>query len=300
MTPAVAIIIPTYQDQARLGLLLDSLQLLVTADRPPADVIVVDNGSPVPPHDVVARHPNARLLVEHRRGSYAARNTGAAATGADILAFTDSDCIATPTWLSRALSTLDRRPDLAAVAGRVEVFLTNDSGRPRTAWEWWDWLEGFPQDRYVAAGFGVTANLVVRREAFETVGGFDSDAISGGDRDFGERLSRAGLLIGYDGDAVVRHPARGTRQAVLTKTVRTTRGAARLEHRRGRSSRGFVRYLLRQLKTLARVVVTSARDPRLTTWQARMKYLAAGVVVQLSIISVALREEVRHRLGPAQ
>ena len=75
------------------------------------DVVVVDNAST---EDVAAAVPadeRFTLLVEPRRGSYAARNTGLGVARGEVLAFTDADCRPDPDWLTEAVAELRPKAD---------------------------------------------------------------------------------------------------------------------------------------------------------------------------------------------
>lgn len=188
MPPLVSVIVPVLEDQARLDACLAALAAQ-TYPRDAFEVIVVDNGSS-PPMRVDAGW--ARLLVEPRPGSYAARNTGIAAARGEIFAFTDADCLPAPDWLEGGVRRIVTEPGVGLVAGAIEVFCRNPD-RPTVAelFELHCW--GFPQRRFVEQdGFGATANLFATRAAIEAVGGFDSSLMSGGDVDFGERVRAAG------------------------------------------------------------------------------------------------------------
>ena len=86
--PLISVVVPVFNDEARLAGCLDALAMQ-TWPASHREVIVVDNGS-VPP--VALRAGAARVIVERRPGSYAARNAGVAAAAGEILAFTDADC----------------------------------------------------------------------------------------------------------------------------------------------------------------------------------------------------------------
>jgi glycosyltransferase involved in cell wall biosynthesis len=188
-----------------------------TLPRPRLEVIVVDNGSTDGTLDVAAewsaRHPGVRVVPELEvRSSYAARNRGLENAAAAVIAFTDADCRPDPRWLEAGLAALE---GAEVVAGRIEM--TFRQGRPKL-WEYLDAATWLDQRRYVDEhGFGVTANLFVRRRVFEAVGRFRTDLVSGGDYEFGRRLARHGVRVGYAPDAVVRHPARADARAVLAK-----------------------------------------------------------------------------------
>lgn len=126
----------------------------------PFEVIVVDDGSQDETSALVEQYePFVRLIRSERsEGPGAARNRGVAAARASVLAFTDADCFPTPGWLTRGMQAIERA-DL--VQGRVEP----DPSAPRTPFDRTLVVEG-------DSGFYQTANLFVRREIWEVVGGF--------------------------------------------------------------------------------------------------------------------------------
>jgi hypothetical protein len=233
MTVRVRVVVPVRAehtaDLGRLDTCLAALdrQTLPRADR---EVVVVDDGSPADVPGTVAAHPGVRLLRVPARGSYAARNAGARGGAAPVLAFTDADCVPEPTWLAAALAALDAAPGLAAVAGAIDVPVTPACGPVALH----DALTAFPQREFVRRfGFGATANLVVRRAAFEAVGPFDPALRSGGDAEWGARAAAAGRPTGYRDEVRVVHPPRRAIGEVGRKAVRTTRGVEELAAARG-------------------------------------------------------------------
>jgi len=124
------------------------------------EVIVVDDGSRDDTAAIVSGFAPAVTLVANERsqGPGAARNRGAAVAHGPVLAFTDADCFPAPGWLAHGLRAL-READL--VQGRVAP----DPSVARTPFDRTLWVEDH-------GGFYQTANLFVRRETFDAVGGF--------------------------------------------------------------------------------------------------------------------------------
>jgi glycosyltransferase involved in cell wall biosynthesis len=160
------------------------------------EVVVVDDGS-TDETAALARAAGARVVTSSAKGPSAARNLGAAHARGSALAFTDADCAPTPGWLAAGLAAL-RSADL--VQGRV----TPPPG-----------VRVGPYDRHITVlseyGLYETANLFVRRELFERLGGFESILVPSAGKELGEdvwlgwRARRAGARTAFADDALVHH-----------------------------------------------------------------------------------------------
>lgn len=289
--PTVCVIVPVYNDVARLRRCLESLEQQ-SYPRPLYDVVVVDNGST---EDVRAALPpgsTVRVLREDTPGSYAARNTGLAATDADVLAFTDSDCVVQPGWLESGARALAQDPSVDAVGGRIE--LTFRTGRPVSPAEHFEAVTGFPQQRYVEEmSFAATANLFVRRSALERVGPFDEQLRSGGDVDFGKRLVASGGRLVYDAAPVVQHPARHTWGQLRAKTVRVAEGVS--DRTGGLDRSGTLRRAGRDLRSAATVWLRVWTMPQPGRVVDKVKYAAAFSYVRLLRMRVYLAKDLTQR-----
>lgn len=161
------------------------------------EVIVVDDGSRDRTAEV-AQRAGARV-VRHPEpaGPGRARNAGAAAARGGALAFVDADCVPSEGWLAAGLRALD---DAGVVQGRVEP----PPGVP---------IGPFDRTLWVVRPTGLfeSANLFVRREIFERLGGFDDGLLEragahfGEDVVFGWRARRAGIRTAFSAEALVHH-----------------------------------------------------------------------------------------------
>jgi cellulose synthase/poly-beta-1,6-N-acetylglucosamine synthase-like glycosyltransferase len=182
------------------------------------ELIVVDNN----PKPVLLDRRDflpKRCLVVHepRAGSYAARNRGLAMARGELIAFTDSDCRPATDWLRHGTASLAADPSLGFAAGHIQM--TWKRAKPSTI-EVYDACVSFQQKSYVKFGYGATANLFTRASVIAAVGRFDEAFFSGGDRDWGRRVSARGYGCSFAPDAVVFHPARDTLSALVTKQCR--------------------------------------------------------------------------------
>jgi glycosyltransferase involved in cell wall biosynthesis len=231
----LSVIIPFRNALPQLPILMKALESQIAA-RDAFEVIWVDDGSRDGGGAWLREHLPAgwRLLAHSEpRGAYAARNTALRVASGESVAFTDVDCRPDENWIERGLARLSSAP---RVAGRVQLEL---SGSPSTA-ELVDAERFLRQRRYVQEGFGATANLFVRRRVFDAVGGFDELLRSGGDYEFGQRCTLAGISIQYADDVVVIHPARGSLRELLSKGERVGFGTGQLIRRRGISRERLV------------------------------------------------------------
>ena len=197
--PEVSVVVPVRDGAAELPGLLASLDAQTLA-RDRFEVVVVDNAS-TDSTSGLARAGGATVVQEPVPNRSRARNRGVAEARADLIAFIDVDCMAEPGWLEAMLRCAGSAP---LIAGPVRI----TTSEPANAVERFEALWRFSQEAWVAQGWAATANLVVEREAFETVGGLDTDYHHiGEDVDFCLRAGRAGFRLGYCPDAVVTHPA---------------------------------------------------------------------------------------------
>lgn len=220
-TPFLSVIIPTYHDWERLKICLEALSNQ-TCQRDNFEIIVVNNNPEDDPLYKIEDN-NARLFEEAKSGSYAARNKGISLAKGDIIAFTDSDCIPAHDWLEKGASIFQNNPYCGLVAGKIELYFQNEANP--TPIELYEKVSAFPQEKYVKERkFGVTANLFTRRSVLEKVGYFKDNLKSGGDREWGLRVSEAGYQLIYSQEVCVKHPARKSWSELHTKTVRQTSG----------------------------------------------------------------------------
>lgn len=216
-----SIVIPVYNDPTGISKTTNSL---LGSIQDPPEILVADNGSTDDTRDVIRHyaqtHQNVHLLVEDEiQGSYAARNRGIQHAEGDVLAFIDADETVDDDWLETALQAMqDQNADYLGC--NVELTLPEDTLVAR-----YNARTGFPVKQYLETEhYAPTCALLVRREVFEGVGTFDSRLISGGDREFGERVYDAGYKQGYAEDATVYHPARTDLESLAKKNFRVGRG----------------------------------------------------------------------------
>lgn len=200
---AVSVVIPHFDDLAGLRTCWDALRLQ-SLDPRRFEVVVADNNSTCGIDAVRRAAPGVRVVPAPLQGAGLARNAGAGATSAPVIAFLDSDCVPDSDWLAQGLEALE---GYDFIGGQVIAFAeTQDSPNPVEAFEI---VFSFNFRRYVErVGFTGTGNMFVKRAVFERVGGFRAGVSE--DMEWSFRARAMGFRLGYAERAVVGHPARKT------------------------------------------------------------------------------------------
>ncbi|MGI8802701.1 MAG: glycosyltransferase family 2 protein [Solirubrobacteraceae bacterium] len=222
--PNISVVVPVRDGAASLSLLFESLAAqTMGADR--FEVVVVDNGSRDTAAAEVAGRAGAIVVRVPWANRALARNRGVEAAAAELIAFTDGDCRAAPAWLEALAGCLERAP---LVAGPVRLDTADPPGRIERL----ELLWRFAQEENVRDhGWAASANLGVRRTAYESIGGFDGDYRQiGEDVDLCLRAGAAGHRLAYCADAVIHHEAETALGPVLRRAFR--HGFSSTQHHR--------------------------------------------------------------------
>ncbi|MCA9256322.1 MAG: glycosyltransferase family 2 protein, partial [Phycisphaerales bacterium] len=167
---SVSVIIPSYRSASVLGAALESV---FAQSRPADEVIVVDDGGDDDTEAVCRRFVGARYLRQANAGASTARNRGAAASFGAWLAFLDADDEWAPNKLERQIQALLAQPaaDFCITASEVWSEASQD-------WITYAWRGSHDpitmRKRLLIRNIftGLCSSILIRREAFEEVGGF--------------------------------------------------------------------------------------------------------------------------------
>jgi len=186
--PRLSVVIPSYRAEATLARVLTAVGPQVRGRA--REVIVVDSSADGSAARVCARFPWVRLIeLDERTLPGRARNIGALAAESDRLAFLDADVVPE----EGCLDALERRlvPGVDLVVGAV------CNGTPRsptgTAGYLLEFLD-FAPFRRTPPKHGVGCALLVRRSAFDRVGGFPEDLWPAEDTVFSLRVTECSPL----------------------------------------------------------------------------------------------------------
>lgn len=208
----VSVVVPYFEGQRRLDLLLAALELQ-TLGPDAFEVVVADDGSHVAP--VVGDRPFRTAVVRQDDLGIrpaAARNLGVRATSGDTLVFLDGDMVPEPGYLAemervcdgrRLTVGLRRHADLSqATPDALRRWLRGDGTAPPVLPEP-AWLaRGYRETDDLAAAdlrsyrYVIAATLACPRHVLDRVGGFAEEIAGYGGEDW--ELARRWWLAGHD------------------------------------------------------------------------------------------------------
>lgn len=203
--PQVTIALPSYNQGRYLEKALESL----FAQKLPIEVFVMDGGSTDNSVEIIRKWENQLSgWRSHRdQGQSAAINEGIAKGGAPYVCWLNSDDWFLDGSLARLVDALNQNPDAPAVYGKAWNFIEkNQSMRPV-------WVEPFNERRLALRCIIAQPATLMRRSAWEAVGGLDESLHMTMDYDLWWRLFKTfGPLIHLDQFVAVN------REHELTKT----------------------------------------------------------------------------------
>lgn len=188
----ISIIIPAKNEEKYIRCCLESVKCL----KYPKDfleIILVDNGSEDKTRDI-AKSFDVNVLSFGGDSISSVRNYGAQNSKGEILAFLDADSVVPPDWIMSGLTLLEG-PEVSCVGFSFALPGAESSWVERN----WHFLSCNAK-RYgtMRVNWLPSFNLLVKREKFEAIGGFDESLKTCEDVDFGERLSAMSTVLFSD------------------------------------------------------------------------------------------------------
>ncbi|MFH1067017.1 MAG: glycosyltransferase [bacterium] len=206
--PMVSVVVCSYNGSLTLRACLESVRRL---RYPNYEVILVDDGSHDNTQEIMQDFPEIKNICQPNKGLSVARNVGTEAAKGEIVAFTDSDCMADRDWLYYLVQTL-LESNFVAVGGpnisppaadSIQAAVAASPGAPRHV------LLNDTEAEHIPG-----CNMAFYRWALKLVEGFDPQfRAAGDDVDLCWRLMQMGHKIGFSPSAVVWHHRRFTMRA---------------------------------------------------------------------------------------
>jgi glycosyltransferase involved in cell wall biosynthesis len=238
----VSVIIPSFN---RADLVGEAIETVLIQQVPSLELIVIDDGSTDSTAEVVSSYgTDVHYHYQPNGGIAQARNAGVAASSGALLAFLDSDDLWTSTKLVTQLAVMEADEQLEAVFGHVEQFYAPEMDA--------DFRLRHPIKRRVCPAF-LSSAMLIRRAAFDRVGGFNSMLDRGLDIDWYLRARELDLRTHMLPDIVYRRRIHATNGG-LTEAKEANRSRVlalkrSLDRRRAKSARETTEEPLEQSHT---------------------------------------------------
>ncbi len=190
MAPLISVIIPTYN---RLDLLKRTIESVKSQTFQDYEIWVVDDGSSDGTKDWLETIPDINFISQSNSGIAASRNKGASLSSGKWLCFLDHDDL----WDERKLEVqaefATENPDVGLLAVK-HVRLgskVRSSGHGR-------WIKGDLFLKEYSESFIHTSSVMIRRDVFETIGGFPTEYRFADEFDVWLKIAKSYPIAYYD------------------------------------------------------------------------------------------------------
>lgn len=193
----LSFVVPAYNEEAYLPACLESIVGQTRELGDAVEIIVVNNASTDRTRAVALAAPGVRVVDEPRKGLTFARQAGFAASTGDLIANVDSDARLTPGWVARVMREFGKNPRLMSLSGPLVYYDMSSTQQLAVQAFYWLAILLYGMNRYVlrAGSMVQGGNFVLRRDALEQIGGFNTAiAFYGEDTDIARRMSRVGKV----------------------------------------------------------------------------------------------------------
>jgi GT2 family glycosyltransferase len=183
LKPRASVVIPVHNESIYL---YSTVTALLNTSKIPIEIIVVDDESTDSSSSFIGRgiFRDVRLIRHKRMGSSRTRNIGAQHAHSNVLVFLDGHCVPQPDWLERLLLVLEHHESTIVTPCIVDAMDPTSKGfgvtleNRLTDYIWLvDKRTEDPYEVPVACG----ACMVMRKDVFHQLGGFDSTRTWGGE-----------------------------------------------------------------------------------------------------------------------
>jgi glycosyltransferase involved in cell wall biosynthesis len=193
----LSFVVPAYNEEAYLPACLESILAQTQALGDAVEIIVVNNASTDRTRDVALGFAGVRVVDEPRKGLTFARQAGFAASTGELIANVDSDSRLTPGWVERVLAEFARDPKMVALSGPFIYYDLSPQQLVSVRVFYAIAFLVYVINRYVlrAGSMVQGGNFVLRRDALEKIGGFDTSiSFYGEDTDIARRMNQVGTV----------------------------------------------------------------------------------------------------------
>jgi GT2 family glycosyltransferase len=170
----VAVIICAYTDE-RWNQLTEAIDAVANQSQPAEEIVIVIDHNPALLARVQQQFPHIKAIENaQEKGLSGARNSGIAASQAPLIGFVDDDAVVEKDWLKKLGQLVLQDDSVMGAGGRI--IPKWESATPKWLPEEFYWVvgcthKGVPEQTAEVRNL-IGANMLIRREVFDRVGGF--------------------------------------------------------------------------------------------------------------------------------
>ncbi|MBI4664990.1 MAG: glycosyltransferase [Nitrospinae bacterium] len=207
-SPLVSVILPAHNEEKTLGLAL--MSLIGDEAAVSMEIIVVDDGSTDKTLEVarglVERFNNTRVIhLDENLGPSSARNVGASGARGRWLAFLDADSVVDGNWRVELSLAINNYPGRVIIGGRILPLYDKRNRFQRIAAKVVSHKPRFDGSGAVIDLPG--GQMIIRKDEFMALGGFNESLRAGEDTEFVGRARKNGLTPVISWNLVMFHRA---------------------------------------------------------------------------------------------
>lgn len=194
----ISFVIPAYNEEERLGTCIKAVQDEVARASADAEIIVVNNASTDRTRGVALSFSGVRVVDEPQKGLARARETGFRASSGQLIANIDADTLMPPGWITKVLDIFSAHDDLVALSGPFIYYDLHPVKRALWHVMYVFGFLGYLINKFVLHMGSMIqgGNNVLKREALEKIGGYDTSlTFYGEDVDIARRLYPLGNVM---------------------------------------------------------------------------------------------------------
>jgi glycosyltransferase involved in cell wall biosynthesis len=192
----ISIVIPTYYEEKIIGCTLSSLKSQLTL---PHEIIISDGGSKDKTVEIAAKYTDKIVVYSGTKRQTIAqgRNDGARVARGGLLVFLDADCLIRDpdSFFGTALSNFDCVSNLVALTALLRVLPENETISDRVISGLVNSIVLIKNNILHKGEVPGGEFLMIPKQAFDSLGGFDEKLVTREDRDIFFRLSKIGRTL---------------------------------------------------------------------------------------------------------
>lgn len=186
----ISLIIPAYNEEKYIGECLKSVEKYA---KDFFEIIVVLNACTDGTAEIAKSFTFVKVVNQPQKGLLWARQKGFEEASGDLLAYIDADCRLHANWLPQVIEEFKKNPSLAGLSGPYKYYDLPPLYNFFANIGWW---LSAPLAYRIVGYMLLGGNFVVKKEAVQKIGGFNTQEVSfyGEDTDLARRIAPHGKV----------------------------------------------------------------------------------------------------------